>query len=544
MSDNENKSGGFALLCNQEGMIEQVVRDDLGLGDETPEETLFIDLMDPGSRIKSMNFLHAIKSKEVAFDHQLNVWTGDILRTLSFVGVRLKDKLLVIAANNEDEAVEFTRNLQDINNEQANIIRRLMKEKSEMRKSNARAEEFSYDDLSALNNELVNLQRELARKNAELERVNDLKNQFLGMAAHDLRNPLAIIHTQAQLLIDRASDDLPPNHMKFLNNIYSTAEFMLRLVEDLLDVSKIESGKLELNLKTFNLVDLARNNVGLNQVLADRRNIRLDLNNDTDPVYIQGDWHKLEQVFNNLISNAIKFSPSDSSVRIIFEVRNRYVRVSVEDKGQGIPSENLEHIFEPFQKTGVSEATEEKGTGLGLNIARRIIEGHQGEIWVESEEGKGSVFRFTLPLTDVTEDTGEHKSASQDEKASATPSWEDKTLLLVEDDLASLKLMEEMLKPLVGSIISCTHGSETLEALSKNDDIDLILLDIGLPDIDGRKLIRKIREINTQIPVIVQTALTMVKDKESILEAGADEFLTKPIDHDVLLDQIEKHVGV
>ncbi len=542
MTDFKNNPGGFALLCSQEGVTEQVVRDDLGIENAAPEGKLFIDLMDSGSRIKSMNFLFDIKTKEVAYDHQLNVWVGDVLRTLSFVGVRLKDKILIIAANDQEEAMEFTRDLQHIHNEQANTIRQLMKEKMAREKEGGRDEDFSYDDMSALNNELINLQRELARKNADLQRVNNLKNQFLGMAAHDLRNPLAIIYTQSQLLIEQASDNLPPKYLKFLNNIFSTAEFMLRLVEDLLDVSKIESGKLELNPETFNLVDLVRHTVELNQVLADRRNIRLRLDHSADAIYIQGDWHKLVQVFNNLLSNAIKFSLFDSAVRVILEVPDEYARISVEDKGQGIPSENLEHIFKPFQNPAVSQATEEKGTGLGLNIARRIVEGHQGEMWVESEEGKGSAFRFTLPLTEVPDNTAEEEYASQETKASA-PYREDKTLLLVEDDFASLKLMEEMLKPLVGSIISCSYGKEIMEALRNNEGIGLILLDIDLPDMDGRELIRKIRESNTRMPIIVQTALASPNDKESTLAAGADEYLTKPIDRDVLFDKIEKYLG-
>ena len=539
MLDNENSTGGFALLCGREGMIEQVVRDDLGLGDMAPEGRLFIDLMDAGSRIKSMNFLLDIKSKEVAFDYQLNVWTGDTLRTLSFVGVRLKDKLLVIAANDQDEAVEFTKNLQDINNQQANVIRQLMKEKIELRRGSAQEHNFSYNDLSALNNELINLQRELARKNAELERVNDLKNQFLGMAAHDLRNPLAIIHTQSKLLIDRTSDNLPPRYLKFLNNIHTTAQFMLRLVEDLLDVSKIESGKLDLNLQNFNLVELAEKNVELNQVLADRRNIRLHLDNRADSIYIQGDWHKLEQVFNNLISNAIKFSPSGASIRIMLEVSDERAMVSVEDKGQGIPPENLDQIFQPFQKTMTSESTEEKGTGLGLNIARRIIEGHQGEIWVESEEGAGSAFKFTLPLA---EDANE-KNHTHQTKAHSTHQWKDKTILIVEDDPSSLKLLEEMLKPVTADLITCNHGKETLKVLQEHTEIDLVLLDIDLPDIDGRDIILKIRKFNSTLPVIAQTAMVKAKDKASIMEAGADEYFPKPIDWDVLFDKIDKYLG-
>ncbi|MFW6103655.1 MAG: ATP-binding protein, partial [Bacteroidota bacterium] len=504
MTNSKNNSGGFALLCSKEGVTEQVIRDDLGIGDMAPEGRLFIDLMDSGSRIKSMNFLFDIKTKEVAYDHQLNVWVGDVLRTLSFVGVTLKNKILIIAANDQEEAMEFTRDLQHIHNEQANTIRKLMKEKMARENEGNRDQDFSYDDMSALNNELINLQRELARKNAELKRVNDLKNQFLGMAAHDLRNPLAIIHTQSQLLIERASGNLPPHYQKFLNNIYSTAQFMLHLVEDLLDVSKIESGRLNLNLQTFNLVELARNNQALNQVLADRRNIQLHMEYSVDPIYIEGDWHKLEQVFNNLIGNAIKFAPSDSEIRVLLETSNNYAHVSVEDEGAGISPDRQEDIFQPFQKSAESSATEEKGTGLGLNIAKRIVEGHQGGIWVDSKEGKGTAFRFTLPLA---KDVESEKEMDQENNEPLAYNLKNKTVLFVEDDVSSRRLMEEMLSPSFENIISCANGNETLEALQKHSGIDLVLLDIDLPDIDGREIARKIKSFDPHVPIIAQTAL-------------------------------------
>ena len=530
---------GFALLCSPEGMIEQVIRDDLGIKDMAPEGRLFIDLMDSGSRIKSMNFLFEIKSEEMAFDHSLNVWAGDHLMTLSFVGIRLKNKLLIIGANDQNQAVEFTKSLQEINNEQANIIRRLMKEKMEGRSSKGKTQDVSWDDLSALNNELVNLQRELAKKNAELERLNELKNQFVGMAAHDLRNPLSVIHTQTNLLINKASDYLPPRYVKFLNNIFSTTQFMLRLIEDLLDVSKIESGKLELNIETLDLVELAGRNAGLNQTLADREGIKIHLDHKPDHIYVKGDRYKLEQVLNNLLSNAIKFSPSGSSIHLKLELSGDHARVSVIDEGQGIPADKLHHIFQPFQKPVVSDSTQEKGTGLGLSIARRIVEGHNGNIQVESEEGKGSIFRFTLPLA---EGTAEPAGNDQVSLSQVPYRWEDKTIVAADDDPSSRRLLEEMLKPVFGSVISCAYGEELLKSLEAQNQADLVLLDIDLPDLDGREVIRRIRERHPDVPVIVQTALDKMDDKKSILEAGANEYFTKPIDSRLLFDTISRYL--
>ena len=424
----KNTTGGFALLCDKQGKITEIVKDHLHIEKTNPLGKHFIHLVDSGSRTKVMDFLFSIEGEEVAFDHQLNVWIGDVVKTLSLVGVKMKNQIMIIAANSQNELIEFSQNLQEINNEQANTIRRLMKEKAEHEHADDSQQHHSYDDLTALNNELINLQRELSKKNAELERLNALKNQFLGMAAHDLRNPLAIIYTHSKFLIDKASGILPSNYLKFLNNIITTSQFMLRLVEDLLDVSKIESGKLELNQEPFNLVDLAVNNVALNQSLADKKDVKLHLEYPSDHIMVNGDWHKLEQVFNNLLNNAIKFSPSGQSIRMDIEAEADRVKVSVEDHGPGIAADRQQALFQPFQKNSTPGSDGEKGSGLGLSIVKRIVEGHQGKIWVESEEGEGAVFRFTLPLLEIKRDKSQKNPEKKDAKSTG---WRNHTLLII-----------------------------------------------------------------------------------------------------------------
>jgi two-component system, OmpR family, sensor kinase len=539
MHKSNNMTGGFAMICDKQGKITDIVKDHMNIKKNNPLGKHFIHLVDSGSRSKAMDFLFGIEAEEVTFDHQLNVWIGDVVKTLSFVGIKMKDQIMIIAANNQNELIAFSQNLQEINNEQANTIRRLMKEKAEQQQADDTRQNNSYDDLTALNNELINLQRELSKKNAELERLNALKNQFLGMAAHDLRNPLAIIYTHSKFLIDRTSDMLPSNYIKFLNNIITTSEFMLRLVEDLLDVSKIESGKLELNQELFNLVDLATKNVALNQSLADKKNVKLHLEYPSDHIMMKGDWHKLEQVFNNLLNNAIKFSPSGQDIRMDIEAEDDRVKVSVADHGPGISADRQKDIFQPFQQNSTPGADGEIGSGLGLSIVKKIVEGHQGEIWVESEEGNGAVFHFTLPLLEMKR---AQLKEDQEKKTGKANDWKKSTLLIVEDDHSSQRLMEEMLRPYSGKIISCSFGNEALEVFKKELDIDLVLIDILLPDTDGRMVIKKIRESNTQIPIFAQTALDKEKDRRSILEAGADKYLTKPLNWDLLLRLLQQYL--
>lgn len=388
---------GFAIICDEEGFIREILRDDLQFLTPNIINTLFINLMEPGSRKKAMDFFIEVKNQGSTLNYELDIYTQQQVKSLSFLGSYVEGKILIIGASNEDDAAEFTNYLQEINNEQANLIRQLTKEKLQAEKDLEKSHDVSLEDLSRLNNELINLQRELSKKNAELERLNEMKNRFLGMAAHDLRSPLAIIQSYTEFLEHKNADILPKKQMKFLENIRSTTQFMLSLIEELLDVSKIESGKLELNTHAFDLAELIQKNTELNRGLADKKGIQLNLHCSDEHIMIQADQHKIEQVFNNLLSNAIKFSYPNHKIDLKMQRQKNRVRVSVRDYGKGISKDQKETIFQPFNQVSEMGTEGEKGTGLGLAIAKRIIEGHHGHIWVESEPGKGSVFNFTLP---------------------------------------------------------------------------------------------------------------------------------------------------
>ncbi len=240
---------------------------------------------------------------------------------------------------------------------------------------------------------------EIAGKNAELVELNNTKNQFLGMAAHDLRNPLSIVSTASAFLLDDASRLLPDaKRAEFLRRINSGSKFMLQLIDDLLDVTKIEAGRLDLELKDGNLCALIEENLALNRMLANNKNIRLDFAPESGLPSLRFDHRKVEQVLNNLVSNALKFSAPGTAVTVQASRVDGDVVVSVRDQGQGIPADELDKLFKPFGKTSVRGTAGEKSTGLGLAICRRIVEGHGGRIWAESELGKGSVFSFSLPI--------------------------------------------------------------------------------------------------------------------------------------------------
>jgi len=252
---------------------------------------------------------------------------------------------------------------------------------------------------------------EVEQKNVELARLVEFKNHMLGMAAHDLRNPLTVVNTASSFLLDDSSRLLSAEQRhEFIRRINANGEFMLKLINDLLDVAKIESGRLDLELATGDLCGQIEENLTMNRMLAEKKGIRLDFAPECGVPLFRFDPGKIEQVLNNLISNAIKFSAPGTAVTVQASRVNDSVVVSVRDHGQGIPAEELDKLFKPFGKTTVRSTAGEKSTGLGLAICRKIVEGHGGRIWAESEVGKGSTFSFSLPAASDESQASSHKS--------------------------------------------------------------------------------------------------------------------------------------
>jgi signal transduction histidine kinase len=308
--------------------------------------------------------------------------------------------LLIIASENQSDTMDFLNELQYINNEQSNTIRYLIKSQSGSTIRDT-GEEQLLNEVTLLNNELVNLQREISRKNEELSRYNEMKNRFLGMAAHDLRNPIGVICSYTEFLSTELSGKISETHQKFLDNIYKSASFSLSIIEDLLDISKIESGKLELKINEFDILQLISENIYLNRIIADKKNILIHFEPSQHSIRMNADLNKIQQVLNNLITNAIKFSFPNTSIWIKMILENGAIVIKISDSGQGIAPEKLDKIFLPFEKAAASGTQGEKSTGLGLAIVKRIVEGHHGKITVSSEVGKGTEFCVRLPLNQM-----------------------------------------------------------------------------------------------------------------------------------------------
>jgi signal transduction histidine kinase len=260
-----------------------------------------------------------------------------------------------------------------------------------------------FDDFSRLNNEFANMQRELARKNAELAHSNEQKNMMLGMAAHDLRNPLGIISAYAEFLEISAGARLTQSELSFLKKIHDSSMFMLHLIEEVLVVSKGEVGKLALDRRLCDYAALVQENIDRNRLLASNKKIALELSLPQTMPGLVIDQGKIEQVLNNLIGNAIKFSYPETRIAVQITIQEnshgmQEVETAVIDQGQGIPQNELPKLFQPFSRTSVIATAGEPSTGLGLAIVKEIIEGHQGRITVQSTPDLGSTFTFILPV--------------------------------------------------------------------------------------------------------------------------------------------------
>jgi signal transduction histidine kinase len=388
---------GVALVTRPDGTVVRIVRDEIGLSHDLLGTTL-IELVDGTCAAKAVNFLAALTERQAAFDWEMTVTVAGAPLAMRFAGVAADDLRVIVAEPSGHGLARVSDELSAIGNEQTTALRAACKEASVQDLEGHRRDSHLYEDLSRLNNELANLEREMVRKNVELEKLNEQKNRMLGIAAHDLRSPLAVIQSYSEFLEEEAGNVLNAEQREFVGVIKSTSEFMLRMVTDILDVTAIEAGQLKLHREPANLEELMWHNLALNRVLAARKNIGIELASGTAIPLIPLDAGKIEQVLNNLVTNAVKFSHPGSTVRVRVDCSTEWVTVAVEDQGQGIPDADLPKLFKPFGKGSVRSTAGEQSTGLGLAIARNIVEGHGGRIWLESAVGRGSTFFFTLPL--------------------------------------------------------------------------------------------------------------------------------------------------
>ncbi len=379
---------------------------------------------------------------------------------------------------------------------------------------------------------LVNarLFRELETKSAELEVASRHKSEFLASMSHELRTPLNAVIGFSEVLIDRMFGELNDRQDEYVHDIWNSGRHLLELLNEILDLSKVEAGQMVLDPSTFNVERAIEAAVSLVRERATRHSISVNVGVGEDVDTLDADELRFKQVLLNLLSNAVKFTPDGGSVKVRAVQPGDELVVTVSDTGAGVPPEDRERIFESFQQGGRGVAREE-GTGLGLTLTRRIIELFDGRLWLESEVDVGSTFGFAIPVR-------RRAGAGSESGAPESPR---PTVLLVDDDRASLDLMAAYLE---GSGLRLERATDGVEALRLTRQLRpaALVLDIRLPRLDGWQVLDRLREDpdTAGIPVVVAS---VVDDRARGLALGAVAYLRKPVSRDDLLTALAK-VGV
>ena len=373
----------------------------------------------------------------------------------------------------------------------------------------------------------------LQARNREVERLARLKTEFLASMSHELRTPLNAIIGFSTLLADHTAGPLNGEQQSFIQHVGTASRHLLALINEILDLAKIEAGHLDLDLTAFPLVAALKEVLTTIRPLAQDKRVELTTGGQVE-VEIHADRIRVKQILYNLLSNAIKFTPQGGRIHVEAEIRGGDVAVTVSDSGIGIAVEEQQAVFEKFYQAGGGGPGEREGTGLGLAIVKRLVEQHGGGIAVESAPGRGSRFCFTLPRAERVAEGAMPVGTAKTVEA-YRPGLR---IGIVEDNPQNRALFEAMLRP--SYAVRCfASGAEAMEAFRQQAP-EVVITDIALPGMDGVELLRRMRadEQLSAIPVIAASAHAMNGDRERYLAAGFDAYLAKPIESTGLLSAI------
>ncbi|MGM0623976.1 MAG: response regulator [Campylobacterota bacterium] len=351
------------------------------------------------------------------------------------------------------------------------------------------------------------------------------KSEFLANMSHEVRTPLNAIVGFVDLLQEKIDDK---GSKEYLDIIDSSSQHLLGVINDILDLSKIDNKKLEIEKNAFDVKKLFHNTIALFQAVAKQKNVSLHLAiSQRVPEFVSADELRIKQVVSNLLSNAVKFTPNDKTVTLRLDYTEGLLSVEVIDEGIGIAEEKLENIFEEFSQADSSTTRQYGGTGLGLSISSKLVGLMGSKLQVQSRLHEGSCFYFSLPVAPAngTKPIDEQRQNKEIEL---------ENILLVEDNEANQMFMKVLLKKFNANIVVASDGLEAVEKF-KNETFDLILMDESMPNLSGIEATKQILEIEQtwqkpHTPIIALTANALKGDREKFLEAGMDEYMTKPVD--------------
>lgn len=457
------------------------------------------------------------------------------------------------------ESQAMTEELQVQSEELQTQAEELQMQAEELRTTNEQLESRT-EEAEQKTADLQITKSELEEKASEILRSSKYKSEFLANMSHELRTPLNSILLLSEMLRENHDNHLSDDEIELATVIHSSGKDLLTLINDILDLSKVEAGKLDVIFEATNISDMAANMHQNFLHIAAQKNVAFTIeDSDIIPDLFYTDAKRIEQIIKNLLSNAFKFTEK-GSVSLHFDpiettnlsnemqsISNDWITISVKDTGIGIATEQHQLIFEAFQQADGATIRKYGGTGLGLSICKEFARLLGGWITLESNLGEGSTFTVYIPnlpngLNDIQLSNLEVAATIDDiipaevvEETIVTPEtnnvFQEKTILIVDDDHRNIFALQNALEKQYANIITAQNGIECLEILKSNTNIDLILMDIMMPNMDGYETMEHIR-MNLglhEIPIIALTAKAMPNDKEKCLSAGASDYISKPL---------------
>lgn len=422
------------------------------------------------------------------------------------------------------------------------------------------------DQFALLNQKISDLYKEiLERKKTELqrdellvseraarieaERATRIRDEFLATLSHELRTPLSSIQGWTQILLHPKAKS--EDFARGIATIQRNVRLQVEMVEDLLDMSRIITGKIRLDVQRVELAKVIEAAVSTMRPAADAKGIRVNVTLDTLVGPVKGDAGRLQQVVWNLLSNAVKFTTKGGQVKVCLERVDSHVEISVSDSGEGIPPSFLPHVFDRFRQADSSSTRKHGGLGLGLAIVKQLVELHGGKVHAKSSgEGKGSTFLVMLPLMPVLDTLSEGATLSEPNSdggvAMDAPSLSDIKILIVDDDEDTRQVLQSLLELHQAQVVAARSAPEALNIVG-GGGVDLVLCDIGMPGTDGYTFIRDLRlrspEHGGRTPAIAVTAFARVEDRTRALLAGFSGHLAKPVDSLELVATVASIIG-
>ncbi len=381
-------------------------------------------------------------------------------------------------------------------------------------------------------------EQELIRAKEHAEESDRLKSAFLANMSHEIRTPMNGILGFTELL--KMTDLTGEEKEAYLGIIKKSGNRMLTIINDIIDISKIESGQIKVYFSATNVNEQIGSIFSFFKPEAEAKGIRLSIMNTlpADEAILITDMEKLDAILTNLVKNAIKFTHS-GKVEIGYEKKGNYLEFSVKDTGIGISDEHRKFIFERFRQGSETLTRSYEGTGLGLSISKAYVLMLNGRIWFESEHGKGSVFYFTIPCS--VNGSSEKLKNESSIQISDPHDFRSLVVLIAEDDENSQLLITKIISPYSSKILKVRTGEDAVETCRNNPEIDLILMDIKMPGMNGYEAIQSIRSFNKDIVIIAQTAFGLKGDKEKTIKAGCTDYISKPIDNNLLIQLLKKY---